>query len=210
MVDATSAAGAMEVDIAETDAYFFSLQKAFASEGGLWVAALSPAALERQQKIARTGRYIPKVLDLGVAVDFARKGQTYNTPAVSSIFLAAEQTELLLANGGLGEAAKRSANMAQTVYRWAEDSSYAEPFVFEAADRSPTTPVVQLNGVDAAKVAKILGENGVFDTAGYRGIKDANMLRFATFPAVEPSDIEALLSCVDYVADHLLSEERHD
>jgi phosphoserine aminotransferase len=199
LVDATSAAGGLDVDIAETDVYYFAPQKAFASDGGLWIAAFSPAALARVAEIKASGRYIPAFLDLQTAVEQSRLEQTYNTPALATIFLAAEMTDWMNAQGGLSWAAKRTAESAQAIYGWAERSSFATPFVTDPALRSNMVATIDFaDGVDAAAIAKVLRANGIVDTEPYRKL-GRNQLRVALYPAVDPSDVEALTACVDHV-----------
>lgn len=197
--DATSAAGGVEVDARESDAYYFAPQKSFASDGGLWVALLSPAAIERAYAIRGSGRYIPAFLDLVTAIENSRLEQTYNTPALATIFLMAEQTEWILSQGGLAWATKRTAESAGVLYGWAERSPVAQPFVTDPALRSPVVATVDLaDTVDAAAVAKALRANGIVDTEPYRKL-GRNQLRMALFPAIEPADVEALTTCIDFV-----------
>jgi phosphoserine aminotransferase len=200
LVDATSAAGALDVDVSAADVYYFAPQKVFASDGGLWFAAMSPAALER---IASLGehRWTPATLDLQVSVDNSRLDQTYNTPAVATIALMAAQVEWMLANGGLSWAVGRSAASSATLYDWAERTSYTAPFVPDPADRSPVVGTIDFEGVDAAAVAKTLRANGIVDTEPYRKL-GRNQLRIGMYPAVEPDDIAALTACIDYVVEH--------
>ncbi len=202
LVDATSAAGAVPVDLAQTDAYYFAPQKAFASEAGLWVALCSPAAIERIAEV-RAGRWAPPTLDLTLALDNSRKDQTYNTPAVATLWMLAHQVEWLLASGGLPWAVGRSADSARRLYRWADESSYATPFVADPVLRSPVVGTVDLDpSVDAATVIAVLRANGIVDTDSYRALK-RNQLRIGMFPAVEPDDVEALTRCVDHVVERL-------
>jgi phosphoserine aminotransferase len=198
LVDATSAAGGLEVDLAATDAYYFAPQKNLGSDGGLWLAVLSPAALERAAQLAGT-RWVPASLDLAVAVAHSAKGQTYNTPAVATLVLLAEQLEWLLAQGGLAWAAARTADSARRLYGWAEASGYAAPFVADPALRSPVVGTVDLDpAVDAAAVRAVLRAHGVVDVDPYRAL-GRNQLRVGMFAAVEPDDVEALTACVDHV-----------
>lgn len=201
LVDATSAAGAIPVDLAETDAYYFAPQKVFASDGGLWFAAMSPAALERIGTLSAQ-RWTPATLDLQVCVDNSRLDQTYNTPAVATIALMAAQVEWMLANGGLSWSTGRSAASSATLYDWAERTSYTAPFVSDAADRSPVVGTIDFDGVDAAAVAKALRANGIVDTEPYRKL-GRNQLRIGMYPAVEPDDVAALTACIDHVVEHL-------
>jgi len=201
--DATSAAGGLEVDIAETDVYYFAPQKNFGSDGGLWIALMSPAAVARAEEIKGSGRYIPAFLDLVTAIENSRLEQTYNTPALATIFLAAEQTDWMLAGGGLDWAAKRSAESASILYGWAERSPLATPFVADPALRSNVVATIDFNdGVDAAAIARALRANGIVDTEPYRKL-GRNQLRMAMFPTVDPTDVEALTTCIDYVVERL-------
>jgi phosphoserine aminotransferase len=203
LVDATSAAGAIEVDPAAFDAYYFSLQKAFGSEGGLWVALMSPAAIGRIDELAASDRWCPAFLDLRAAVENSRKDQTYNTPAVATLFLMAEQLDWMRQMGGLGWAAKRSAATSGHIYEWAEASDYAHPFVEDPADRSPTVATVNFpDHIPAEQVGGVLRANGIVDTGSYRKL-GLNQLRFATFPNVPPGDVERLTAAIDYVVERL-------
>jgi phosphoserine aminotransferase len=202
LTDATSAAGAVEVDLSQTDVYYFAPQKALGSDGGLWLAAMSPAALARITEIKASGRWIPAFLDLATAVDQSRLEQTYNTPALATIFLAAEQVDWALQHGGLAWAAKRSAESAGVLYGWAERSPVATPFVADPAVRSTTVATIDFDpSVDAAALAKTLRANGILDTDPYRKL-GRNQLRIALFPTIEPSDVEALTASIDYVLEH--------
>ncbi|WP_446666993.1 phosphoserine transaminase [Flexivirga sp. B27] len=200
LVDATSIAGAIEVDLAETDAYYFAPQKVFASDGGLWFAAMSPSALERIAKLSEQ-RWTPATLDLQVCVDNSRLEQTYNTPSVATLSLMASQVEWLLAEGGLAWAAERSAASSRTLYDWAERTSYTTPFVVDPADRSPVVGTIDFDGVDAAAVAKTLRANGIVDTEPYRKL-GRNQLRIGMYPAVDPDDVAALTACIDYIVEN--------
>ncbi|MEN3305103.1 MAG: phosphoserine aminotransferase [Micromonosporaceae bacterium] len=203
LIDATSAAGGLEVDVREADVYYFAPQKCFASDGGLWLALMSPAALARATAIKESGRYIPAFLDLVTAIDNARLEQTYNTPALATIFLAAEQTEWMLSQGGLAWAAKRTAESASIVYGWAERSPLAAPFVADPALRSNVVATIDFaDGVDAAAVSKVLRANGIVDTEPYRKL-GRNQLRVALFPSIEPSDVEALTASIDHVLSRI-------
>ncbi len=204
LVDATSGAGGLRVDVAETDAYYFAPQKCFGSEGGLWLAVLSPAALERSAAIKAAGRWVPAFLDLNVAIDNSRLDQTYNTPALATLLLLAEQIEWFNANGGLEWAASRSDRSAEILYGWAERSSYATPFVAKPDDRSHVVGTIDFDAsIDAAAIAKALRANGVVDTEPYRKL-GRNQLRVALFPGIEPADIEALTASIDYVVEQLV------
>jgi phosphoserine aminotransferase len=202
LVDATSAAAGMAVDLAECDAYYFAPQKGLAGEGGLWLAALSPAALERAAT-QHGRRWVPPSLDLTLAIDNSRADQTYNTPAVATLWLLAHQIEWLLAAGGLDWAAKRTADSAGRLYAWAEAAAYASPFVADTALRSPVVGTIDFAGtVDAAALAATLRANGIVDTEPYRGLR-RNQLRIGMYPAVDPGDVEALTACIDYVVTRL-------
>ncbi len=203
LVDATSGAGGLRVDVAETDAYYFAPQKCFGSDGGLWLALLSPAALERSARLAAGGRWVPAFLDLNIAIENSRLDQTYNTPALATLFLLAEQIEWFNENGGLEWAASRSDRSAEILYGWAERSSYAQPFVAKPDERSHVVGTIDLSeGVDAAAVAKVLRANGVVDTEPYRKL-GRNQLRVAMFPGIDAEDVEALTNCVDFVVERM-------
>ncbi|HSR14818.1 MAG TPA: phosphoserine transaminase [Gemmatimonadales bacterium] len=196
-VDATSAAGAVEVDPAAFDVYYFSPQKAFGSEGGLWVALCSPAALERIASLQH--RWSPPFLDLALAVDESRRNQTLNTPALATLFLLADQIDWLAGRGGIAAAAARCRDTAAVIYRWAEASPFATPFVVDAAHRSPTVATIDLAPeIAASAVASALDANGIVDVEGYRKLGH-NQLRIAVYPNVEPGDVARLLAAVDYV-----------
>ena len=198
-VDATSGAGALPVDPAEFDVYYFAPQKAFAGDGGLWVALLSPAAVERVQAIAASGRWIPATLDLGVALQQSRADQTLNTPALATLFLLAHQVDWLNAQGGLAWATKRCDESAGIVYGWAEASGYATPFVADPAMRSHTVATVDLDpSVDATATSRALRANGIVDTEPYRRL-GRNQLRIGMYPAVDPADLETLTRAIDWL-----------
>jgi phosphoserine aminotransferase len=202
-VDATSAAGGLPVDPAEFDVYYFAPQKCFASDGGLWVALLSPAAIARAEAIAGGGRWIPDSLSLPVALENSRADQTWNTPALATLFLLVHQLEWINRQGGLDWAAKRCDESAAIVYGWAEASDYAVPFVEDPAERSHTVATVDLDpAVDAGAVAKVLRANGIVDTESYRKL-GRNQLRIAMFPAIEPADLEVLTRAVDWIVERL-------
>ncbi|OMC15889.1 phosphoserine aminotransferase [Mycobacterium colombiense] len=203
VIDATSGAGGLPVDIAETDAYYFSPQKNFASDGGLWLAVMSPAALARVESVAASGRWVPDFLSLPIAVENSLKDQTYNTPAVGTLALMAEQVDWILGNGGLDWAVKRTADSSGRLYSWAEARSYTTPFVTDPKLRSQVVGTVDFaDEVDAAAVAKILRANGVVDTEPYRKL-GRNQLRVGMFPAVDPDDVSALTQCIDWVVERL-------
>ncbi len=203
VIDATSGAGGLPVDVREADAYYFAPQKNFASDGGLFLALLSPAALERVAELDRSDRWIPPFLSLATAVDNSAKDQTYNTPAVATLYLLAEQIEWMLGLGGLPGCTARTADSAHRLYTWAEKSEFATPFVREPEHRSQVVGTVDLDAtVDAAAVAKVLRANGIVDTEPYRKL-GRNQLRVGMFPAVDPEDVSALTACVDWVVEHL-------
>ena len=203
LVDATSAAGGLRFDASQVDAYYFAPQKALASDGGLWLVALSPAAVARIERISAGDRWVPAFLDLGVALDNSRKDQTYNTPALATIFLAVQQIEWVLHNGGLPFAAGRCDRSAEILYGWAESRDYATPFVADPAIRSHVVATIDLvDGIAAATVSTVLRQNLVVDTESYRKL-GRNQLRIAMFPAIDPDDIEALTHCIDYVVERL-------
>ena len=203
LVDATSAAGGLRFDAAQTDVYYFAPQKCFASDGGLWLAAVSPAAIERIQRIGASGRWIPESLNLVTALDNSRKDQTYNTPALATVFLAVQQVEWFNDNGGLHWAASRCDRSAEIIYSWAEASSYATPFVTDEAKRSHVVATIDLDdSIDANTVSAVLRANGVVDTDSYRKL-GRNQIRVALFPAIDPEDVAALTKCVDHVVAQL-------
>jgi phosphoserine aminotransferase len=203
LVDATSAAGGVRFDPTEVDAYYFAPQKGLASDGGLWLAALSPAAIERIERIKASGRWAPAFLDLAIAVENSRKDQTYNTPALATISLAQQQVEWILEQGGLPWAAGRCARSAEILYGWAEAGDYTTPFVTDPALRSPVVGTIDLDeSIPAATVSAVLRDNGILDTESYRKL-GRNQLRIAMFPAIEPADVEALTHCIDHVVEHL-------
>jgi phosphoserine aminotransferase len=203
VVDATSGAGGLPVEVAQTDTYYFAPQKCFGADGGLWLALMSPAALERAAEIGGSGRYIPEFLSLQVAIDNSAKQQTYNTPSVATLLLLAEQVDWMLGQGGLAWAVARTADSSSRLYTWAEKSAYATPFVADPAHRSQVVGTIDFDGtVDAAAVAAALRANGIVDTEPYRKL-GRNQLRIAMFPAVDPGDVEALTTCVDFVVEHL-------
>ena len=202
-VDGTSGAGGLPVDPLEFDAYYFSPQKCFGSDGGIWVALLSPAALERARAVAATGRWIPPSLSLQVAIENSRADQTWNTPALATLFLMVHQLEWINAMGGLDWAVKRCDTSAAVVYGWAADRDYATPFVADPARRSHTVATIDLDPeVDASMVSKTLRANGVVDTESYRKL-GRNQLRIALFPAIEPDDLERLTGAIDWVVERL-------
>ena len=202
-IDATSAAGGLPVDITEADAYYFAPQKNFAGDGGLWIALMSPAALARVEKVAAAGRWVPDFLSLPIAIENSVKNQTYNTPAIATLILLAEQIDWLLGNGGLEWATKRTADSSARLYAWAEATEYTTPFVADPALRSQVVGTVDFaDDVDASAVAKILRTNRIVDTEPYRKL-GRNQLRVGMFPAVEPDDVSALTQCIDWVVQRL-------
>jgi phosphoserine aminotransferase len=203
LVDATSAAGGIAVDPAEFDVYYFAPQKCFGSDGGLWLALMSPAAIERVGRIAASGRYIPEFLSLQVAVDNSRLQQTYNTPAVATLLLLAEQVEWMLGNGGMKWTTERTAASSGILYTWAEKSPVAMPFVADPAHRSQVVATIDFaDTVEATALSGVLRANGIVDTDSYRKL-GRNQLRIGTFPAVDPADVEALTGCIDYALERL-------
>ncbi|MGZ6825993.1 MAG: phosphoserine transaminase [Mycobacteriales bacterium] len=201
LVDATSGAGGLPVDVSETDVYYFAPQKCFASDGGLWLALMSPAAVERVGQLR--DRWVPPFLDLQTAIDNSRLDQTYNTPAVATLLMLADQVEWMNAQGGLDWCVSRTADSSSRLYTWAEKTSYTTPFVADPALRSQVVGTIDFSDdVDAAAVAKRLRANGVVDVEPYRKL-GRNQLRIAMFPAVEPSDVEALTACIEHVVEHL-------
>ena len=199
LVDATSAAGGLMVDAKEFDTYYFAPQKSFASDGGLWIAIMSPAAIARAAKIKASGRWIPAFFDLEIAIENSRLDQTYNTPALVTLMLLAEQIEWMNSNGGLSFAAGRSEKSSNILYSWAEKTSFTTPFVTDPAMRSKVVGTINFDdAIDATKISAALRENGIVDTEPYRKL-GKNQLRVGMFPAVDPSDVEALTKCIDYV-----------
>ena len=205
-VDATSAAGGMQVSPDDFDVYYFAPQKGFASDGGLWIALCSPAAVDRIERVAADDdRYIPPSLDLSIALENSRKDQTYNTPALATIFLMVQSLEWMLANGGLEWSAGRCARSADILYTWADASAVAEPFVKEPSERSPVVGTIDFSTeLDAARIAAVLRANGILDTEPYRKL-GRNQLRVAMYPAIEPDDIAQLTRSIDYVVAALRS-----
>jgi phosphoserine aminotransferase len=204
LIDATSGAGGLPVDVREADAYYFAPQKGFASDGGLWLALLSPAAIERIEQLdgAGDGRWQPAFLSLATALDNSRKEQTYNTPALATLFLLAEQVEWLLEGGGLDFGVSRSRASSDHLYSWAEASDFATPFVSDPAKRSLVVGTIDFaEDVDAAALAAALRANGIVDTEPYRKL-GRNQLRIGMFPAIDPADVEALTACIDWVLEN--------
>ena len=204
VVDATSAAGGLMWDPSQVDVYYFAPQKCFASDGGLWLAACSPAAIERIREIKATKRWMPASLDLSIALDNSVANQTYNTPALATLIMLDEQVKWINSNGGLSWAASRCAESARNMYSWAEVRAFATPFVANPAQRSDVVATIDIDGVDANQISAILRANGVVDTDSYRKL-GRNQIRVGMFPAIDPADISALTACIDVVVDHLRS-----
>lgn len=198
VIDATSAAGGIAFDAAEADVYYFAPQKNLGSDGGLWAALVSPAAIERIERIAASDRYVPEFLSLGAALENSRLDQTLNTPALSTLVLLESQLQWMNEQGGLAWAADRAATSSGLLYDWAERVDYAAPFVADPAHRSPVVVTIDFDGVDAASIAKTLRANGVVDTEPYRKL-GRNQLRIGTFASVEPADVSALIACIEHV-----------
>jgi phosphoserine aminotransferase len=203
LVDATSGAGGLPVDLRQVDAYYFAPQKCFASDGGLWLAVMSPAALDRAAELAASQRWVPAFFDLPTAIDNSRKNQTYNTPAVATLFLMAEQLDWMNAQGGLAGMVERTTASSQALYGWADRTAYTTPYVEDPGHRSLVIGTIDLDeSVDATAVAKVLRANGIVDTEPYRKL-GRNQLRIAMYPAVDPDDVEALTTCIDHVVERL-------
>jgi phosphoserine aminotransferase len=203
LIDATSGAGGLPVDLAQSDAYYFAPQKCFASDGGLWIALLSPAAIERVGELAAGDRWIPESLSIATALENSRKDQTYNTPAVATLLLLADQLDWMLGNGGLDWCVQRTRASSGHLYGWAEASPFATPFVADSAKRSLVVGTIDFaEGVDAAAVAATLRANGIVDVEPYRKL-GRNQLRIGMFPAVEPTDVQALTGCIDWVVERV-------
>jgi len=203
LIDATSGAGGLPVDLSQVDAYYFAPQKSFASDGGLWIALMSPAALERAASIAAGDRWIPAFFDLPTAIDNSAKNQTYNTPSVATLFLMAEQLDWMNGEGGLEAMVKRTTASSEALYGWAERTSYTTPYVVDPEHRSLVIGTIDFDeSISADRVAATLRANGIVDTEPYRKL-GRNQLRIAMYPAIDPSDVEALTECVDYVVERL-------
>jgi phosphoserine aminotransferase len=203
LVDATSGAGGLPLDAADADAYYFAPQKSFGSDGGLWLALLSPAAIERIERIASSGRWIPEFLSLHVALENSRKDQTLNTPAVATLAMLADQLDWMLEHGGLDWCVQRTTASSAHLYDWAQASSYATPFVADPAKRSLVVGTIDIDdAIDAAQVAATLRANAIVDVEPYRKL-GRNQLRVGMFPAIEPGDVQALCACVDWVVERL-------
>ncbi len=204
LVDATSAAGGLRFDASNCDVYYFAPQKALSSDGGLWIALFSPAAIERVEQISASGRWTPAFLDLKLALDNSRKDQTYNTPALATVFLTVQQVDWINNNGGLEWAASRCDRSAEIIYGWAQASEVAAPFVTDEAARSRVVATIDFDDrISADDISAVLRANGIVDTDGYRKL-GRNQLRIGLFPAVEPADVEALTRCIDHIAERLI------
>jgi phosphoserine aminotransferase len=203
LIDATSGAGGLPVDLNEVDAYYFAPQKCFASDGGLWISIMSPRALARAEEIAATDRYIPPFFSLPTALDNSAKNQTYNTPSVATLFLMAEQLDWMNANGGLAGMVERTTASSDALYGWADKTSYTTPYVTNPEHRSLVIGTIDFDdNIDAAVIAKTLRANGIVDTEPYRKL-GRNQLRIAMYPAIDPSDVEKLTQAIDFVVDNL-------
>lgn len=203
LVDATSGAGGLPVDLTEVDAYYFAPQKCFASDGGLWIALMSPRALARAAEIAASDRHVPAFFDLPTAIDNSAKNQTYNTPSVATLFLMAEQLDWMNSQGGLAGMVERTTASSDALYGWAERTSYTTPYVTDPSHRSLVIGTIDFDAaIDAAEIAKVLRANGIVDTEPYRKL-GRNQLRIAMYPAVDPSDVEKLTACIDHVVGRL-------
>lgn len=203
LIDATSGAGGLPVDLAETDVYYFAPQKCFASDGGLWFGIFSPAAIARAERIAASDRYIPPFFNLKTAIDNSRLNQTYNTPSVATLFLMAEQLDWMNSQGGLKGMVERTTASSDALYGWAERTSYTTPYVADPSHRSLVIGTIDFDeSIDAAEIAKVLRANGIVDTEPYRKL-GRNQLRIAMYPAIDPADVEALTASIDYVVGAL-------
>jgi len=203
LVDATSGAGGLPVDLTEVDTYYFAPQKCFASDGGLWIALMSPKALARAEELAGTERHIPAFFDLPTAIDNSAKNQTYNTPSVATLFLMAEQLDWMNAQGGLAGMVERTTASSDALYGWAEKTAYTTPYVEDPTHRSLVIGTIDFDdAIDAAQIAKVLRANGIVDTEPYRKL-GRNQLRIAMYPAIDPSDVERLTGAIDHVVGQL-------
>jgi phosphoserine aminotransferase len=203
LVDATSGAAGLRFDMNQVDVYYFAPQKGLGSDGGLWLAAVSPRAIERIERVAASDRWVPASLDLKIALDNSRLDQTYNTPALATLFLAAQQVDWINGNGGLEWAASRCDRSAEIIYSWAEASTIASPFVADPSDRSHVVATIDFDAsIEATTLSAVLRRNGIVDTDSYRKL-GRNQLRIALFPAIEPDDVAALTRCIDHVVERL-------
>ena len=203
VIDATSGAGGLPVDLNDVDAYYFAPQKCFASDGGLWIAVMSPRALARAEEIAATDRWVPAFFDLPTAIDNSKKNQTYNTPSVATLFLMAEQFDWMNGQGGLDAMVARTTASSDALYGWAEKTAYTTPYVTNPDERSLVIGTIDFDdSIDAAAIAKALRANGIVDTEPYRKL-GRNQLRIAMYPAVDPADVEALTASIDHVVERL-------
>jgi phosphoserine aminotransferase len=203
LVDATSGAGGLPVDLNEVDTYYFAPQKCFASDGGLWIAIMSPAAIERVARTKESGRHVPAFFDLDIAITQSRLNQTYNTPSVATLFLMAEQLDWMNGQGGLAGMVERTTASSDALYGWAEKTAYTTPYVADPDHRSLVIGTIDFDdAISADAVAATLRANGIVDTEPYRKL-GRNQLRIAMYPAIDPSDVEALTTCIDWVVDHL-------
>lgn len=203
IIDATSGAGGLEVDLNQVDVYYFSPQKCFASDGGLWVALMSPRAIARVEEIKASGRYIPAFLDLSIAIENSRLDQTYNTPALATIYLMTEQVDWFIQNGGLNWCTARTAESSSVIYDWTAASKFAQPYVADPAKRSKVVATINFAAeIDAKEIAKVLRDNGIVDTEPYRKL-GKNQLRISVFPAVDPDDVRKLVNAIDFVVAEL-------
>ena len=203
LVDGTSAAGGTTLDVGETDLYYFSPQKNFSSDGGVWLAFASPAAIERAAKVEESGRYVPQILNFNAALSNSRKQQTLNTPSIATMLLMESQLRWMLDLGGLEAVAKRCRRSSNILYRWAEAHTFAAPFVQKAEDRSPVIATIDLDAsIDATYLISVLRDNGILDVDPYRSL-GRNQLRIGCYASVDPEDIEALTDCLNYVVERL-------
>jgi phosphoserine aminotransferase len=202
VVDGTSAAGGIAWSPSEVDVYYFSPQKGFGSEGGTWIALCAPRAVERINSIHASGRWCPPSLDIAIALENSCANQTYNTPSISTFIMLDEQLRWMLANGGLSWCVQRTAQSSQHLYAWATDRPFASPFITNPQHRSPVVGTIDLEGIDATVVSNVLRQNGIVDTESYRKL-GRNQLRISMFPAVEPTDVQLLTACIDYIVEQL-------
>ncbi len=203
VVDATSAAGGLPWEPSEVDVYYFSPQKCFSSEGGLWVAACSPRAIVRIEELRKSGRWCPTSLDLGIALDNSRSNQTLNTPSITTLLLLHEQIQWMLSNGGMRWCHERTKTSSEFLYKWAEAQTFSQPFVVDPSKRSPVVGTIDLVGVEATQINAVLRRHGIVDTESYRKL-GRNQLRIAMFPSIEPHDIEQLTHCIDFIVERIM------